>query len=426
MSLKNKIVNFATVNPSELQEHPLNFRVHPKQQIEGMSGILDEIGWLDAIKVNVNTGTIVDGHMRLRIALEKQEEEVPVIYLDLTEEEEKKALLTINPIATFAKENSDKIQQLIDIVSISDERMKSIVDKYARRNGAETPEDKEEAQEDDADLNVLIKDEEEYMYDGQVIRRGQMWNIESQFDGKFHKIFCGDSANKNDVSRLFDGSKKAVLINTDPPYGIDYEEFGDAHNNNTNYKAIEGDNLKGDSLERFLIDCYSAWIPYLEKNSAWYIWMPFKNMVQFMNAMIKVDILMNRLIIWDKTRISFSMNSLYHWQQEQAIFGWLKGNMPNFYGSNSQSTVWNVPVENRTGRIHPMQKPLKLFEIPIKNHTKEGDIIIEPFSGSGSQYVCADQFGRIVHGMEIEPKYVKCVLDRMNLIGRKSYLEYEI
>lgn len=102
MSWKNRIVGNGVETPDQLLANPFNWRIHPKYQQDVMSGVLNEIGWVQNVIVNQRTGHILDGHMRAALAISAEESEVPVVYVDLSPEEEKLALATLDPIGALA------------------------------------------------------------------------------------------------------------------------------------------------------------------------------------------------------------------------------------------------------------------------------------------------------------------------------------
>lgn len=100
--------------------------------------------------------------------------------------------------------------------------------------------------------------------------------------------------------------------------------------------------------------------------------------------------------------------------------GWLEGNEPPFYGPHNQTTVWEIGREN--DKIHPTQKPVDLWKPSILNHTNEGDVIYEPFSGSGSNIMACEQTKRRCFAMELEPTYVQVAIERwQNATGKKAF-----
>lgn len=117
---KNRIVGFEVVSPQRLQANPLNWRTHPKFQREALVSVLERVGWVGAVMVNVRTGRIVDGHLRVEEAL-KSGEQVPVLYVDLSEEEERLVLATFDPISALADVDEGAVDRLLADVQVSDE-----------------------------------------------------------------------------------------------------------------------------------------------------------------------------------------------------------------------------------------------------------------------------------------------------------------
>ena len=110
---KNSIVGHAEVAPGELVANDRNFREHPRAQKAALAGAIEEIGFLRSLTVNQRSGCIIDGHLRLELALEKGEATIPVEYVDLSEEEEAVALATIDPIAAMATTNKQALELLL-------------------------------------------------------------------------------------------------------------------------------------------------------------------------------------------------------------------------------------------------------------------------------------------------------------------------
>ena len=215
------------------------------------------------------------------------------------------------------------------------------------------------------------------------------------------------------------GQVDAVV--TDPPYGIDYDS-AQLHRNETHYDAIEKDDLKDDEYQSWLESCFLIWADVLVENAAWYLWHPMLTQGYFAAAAAAADVLISRQIIWVKPQFIFGRGE-YHWQHELCFFGWRKGHRPPFYGEHNQVTVWEIGYDgNRNDRYHPTQKPAGLWKAPMLNHTKRGAICAEPYAGSGTQFVAAEQLGRICYGMEIEPKYVAVTLERMSGMGLEPKL----
>jgi DNA modification methylase len=266
--------------------------------------------------------------------------------------------------------------------------------------------------------------------------RGQLWVIPSAtMSGAEHRLLCGDSTSPEDVRRVM-GGETARLMNTDPPYGINNEEAIAARNEAKNatagtdtefrsWDAIANDDLTGEHLQAFLESAIRVAIPHLAPDAAFYLWHPMLTQGTFFAAAAAAaDILIHRQIIWVKPHFIFGRGD-YHWRHELCFYGWVRGNRPPFYGERNQDTVWVLDEGGgsiRKDQGHPTQKPVELFARPIRNHTRRGDIVYEPFAGSGSQFCAAELAGRLCRGLEIAPKYVAVALQRLADTGLEPRL----
>jgi DNA modification methylase len=173
----------------------------------------------------------------------------------------------------------------------------------------------------------------------------------------------------------------------------------------------------------------------LRPNAAWLIWHASATRALFEKAMADCGVLVHQEIIWVKPVFVIGF-ATYYYQHEPCLFGWPKGKKPFLrkrFFSGKESTIWEtepeeVLVELHQGsdvwRIdwqgkkrnskaqHPTEKPVEIFARPIRNHTKPGDICLEPFCGSGSQILAGEQEGRRVLASEIEPAFVAVALQR--------------
>lgn len=107
---ENRIVRYALEDPNDLLANPYNWRIHSQFQQESMEAVLDEIGWWDAVKVNEVTGHILDGHMRVMLAMKHPGQRVPVLYVHLSETEEALALATHDSIPDYAATDKENLR----------------------------------------------------------------------------------------------------------------------------------------------------------------------------------------------------------------------------------------------------------------------------------------------------------------------------
>jgi len=136
---RNRIVGEADVAPGELLANPLNYRVHPRNQVDALAGILGEVGWVQRVIVNRETGHIVDGHARVGLAISRMEPTVPVVYVDLTDAEEKLVLATLDPISAMATADKAILDQLLEDVSTGDAALQELIARTAEAAGVDIP-----------------------------------------------------------------------------------------------------------------------------------------------------------------------------------------------------------------------------------------------------------------------------------------------
>jgi hypothetical protein len=128
---RSRIVGHGEEAPDQLLANPLNFRIHPKAQQDALAGVLNEVGWVQDVIVNQRTGHVIDGHLRVSLAISKQEPAVPVVYVDLAEHEERLVLATIDPLSAMAATDSLKLEELLAEVSTNDDAVQAMLDRLA-------------------------------------------------------------------------------------------------------------------------------------------------------------------------------------------------------------------------------------------------------------------------------------------------------
>ena len=241
-----------------------------------------------------------------------------------------------------------------------------------------------------------------------------------------HRLLCGDSTASADVGRLL-GPDRAALIATDPPYGVDYAAIvdGRANQKRGGWRDIAADTAAAmPNLETLVRQAFAEARPYAATGCAVIVWHPSgENYATFRAALTGAGVHVMKQIIWVKPTLVFGRHE-YHWRHEPAMYGWFDGSRAHFYGDRSETTVWEIDYSEqykvRNGPamaqgglgLHPTQKPVEIFARPIRNHTHAGEIVYEPFSGSGSALIAAETHGRACRAMEIDPSYCQVAIDR--------------
>ena len=136
---KNRIVGHGEEDPTQLLANPRNWRIHPKAQQAALTGVLDEVGWVAEVIVNRTTGHVVDGHLRVGIALSRNETTIPVRYVELSEDEEALVLATIDPISAMASVDKEQLARLLHEVNTGAPAVTEMLAQLGANSGAITP-----------------------------------------------------------------------------------------------------------------------------------------------------------------------------------------------------------------------------------------------------------------------------------------------
>lgn len=228
-----------------------------------------------------------------------------------------------------------------------------------------------------------------------------------------HRIMCGDSTKIEDVERLMDG-KKTDMVFTDPPYGVN---IGDKSG-----RSIVGDdnpNVMSEVVKYAFQNISSV----IKDGAGYYICSPQGGDMELMMMMMMRDagIKCRHQIIWKKDVAVFSMGRLdYDYIHEPILYGWKKSHQ---FFSNNQTSVWEIP-RPKSSKLHPTMKPIELISKAINNSSKQDDIILDLFLGSGSTLIACEQTNRVCYGMEIDPKYCDVIRKRYaKFIGKEEEWE---
>ncbi len=418
--IRDRILELRRVRASELRPNPLNWRTHPERQRAALRGLLAEIGFADALLARETEDgalELIDGHLRAETT---PDAEVPVLILDVDEAEAAKLLATVDPLSAMAEAEPEALQTLLSSFEIESSAVRTMLDALAKEAGVEI---EKHLAALDSGPEIGRADE---LREKWGVERGQLWRI-----GR-HRLLCGDSTSRADVERLMDG-QRAVLFATDPPYLVDY----DGTNHPGTKVSRNRPSLNKDWSESYrdfdrsdqgdgLYDGFVSVVleVAIRENAAWYCWHASRRQAMVEAVWERHGAFVHQQIIWTKERPVLT-RSWYLWQHEPCFFGWVKGKKPpKGAGATPLSSVWALPSISRSEDIdHPTPKPVECFAIPMLQHTDEGDVCYEPFSGSGTQIVAAEQTGRRCFAMELAPEFVAVTLER--LAGLKLTPELE-
>lgn len=229
-----------------------------------------------------------------------------------------------------------------------------------------------------------------------------------------NKLMCGDSTKIENVMALM-GDAKADMNFTDPPYNValgmnESAEDAKARNRRTDGKVVMNDHFEGDGFIKFLREVFANMSAVTKEGASIYVCHADSEGLNFRKAFIESGYLLKQCIIWNKSSLVMGRQD-YQWKHEPILYGWKEGASHMWYGSRSETTVWDIDKPSRSDE-HPTMKPLALIEKALTNSSKTGDLILDLFGGSGSTLIASDQLGRVCNTMELDPRYCDVIRKR--------------
>jgi len=246
-------------------------------------------------------------------------------------------------------------------------------------------------QEDTVDIAPQDDEGELFVRPGDIFRLGH------------NRLMCGDCRAKKDVVALMNG-RMADMILTDPPYNVNYEGGGESK------LTIQNDSMENDLFLRFLQSVFNVMFSIVKPGGSFYVFHADSEGENFRRAVREAGFKIAQCCIWVKDTFVMGRQD-YQWKHEPCLYGWKTGAAHFGNADRKQTTVWNFD-KPKANRLHPTMKPIALMAYPITNSTKNGDVVVDLFSGSGSTIMAFQQTDRIGYGMEIDPKYVAATVRR--------------
>jgi DNA modification methylase len=403
--------SYELINIDKLQPHPENPR---RGSLPAIAASVAANGFYGAVVAQRSTGRILVGNHRWEAAKSEGLKEIAVVWVDVSDEQARRILLSDNRTADQATWDVPDLAKLLTEIEASGGLEGTGFDQAAYDAALQAANDLLEAATSVVEDEPPPPDQAAALQGKWKTELGQIWEIPSlTLAGKAHRLMCGDSTDAADVERLMDGTK-ADMGFLDPPYGVDYQGY------TAERLKIEGDNLLADKFREFLaaafVCCRSAIKPvaglYVCHSSSW--------QREFQNALEGAGFEVRCQIIWAKNTFAWGFGR-YKFQHEPIFYTHVAGAVDSWYGDLSQSTLWqeSKPAANR---LHPTMKPLKIVARALTNSSRKGDLVLDLFGGSGSTMVACEQKSRASSTMEIDPAYCAVILERVSRAGLKPRL----
>ena len=395
-------MNFQMIEIEKLKPANYNPRKDLKPEDEEYQKIkksILEFGYVDPIIANADM-TVIGGHQRLKVLKDLGYKEIECIVVDLDKNKEKALNIALNKIT--GEWDNQKLEDLLLELKEADFDLSTTgftfdeVDNMLK--------DITGSKEDDFDLDQALEE-----IDEPITKPGDIWIL-----GK-NKLMCGDSTQKEDVEKLMN-NKKADFILTDPPYNVDYE------GKTSEALKIQNDHMENNKFYEFLESAFKNMYDAIKDGGSIYVFHADTEGLNFRNAFMNAGFKLAQCLVWVKN--SFVMGRQdYQWRHEPILYGWKEGAGHYFVDNRKQSTVLEFDRPTRNAE-HPTMKPIDLLVYLIKNSSKQDELILDLFGGSGSTLIAAEQIQRICYTMELDPKYCDVIVKRWEtLTGQKAVLE---
>jgi len=375
------------IDPKDLKDNPENWRTHPSEQTTALKDVIDQVGWAGALLYNETTGHIIDGHARKKVSSGP----VPVLIGSWTPEQERLILATLDPLAAMATADNQALGELLAGVETESDAVKSLLENLAKDHGIDLFQENLEPTEDaGAELDRAAELQEKWH-----VERGQLWVIGN------HRLLCGDSTVQADVELVMD-AEMANAVLTDPPYGID--QPGVPHDTPEEHREL----MKG----------AVAQLPI--ENGVVVAFQSTRTFPTWLDAMREAGFKFERILTLYK-----EAQCTYPWR------GWILKSESILISSIGNPRWQDVkPYAHDTYKVaevsgesvpehcwHGSIKPVAVVRDIMNRICTAGDLVYDPFLGSGTTMVAAEQLGRRCFGIEIEPKYCSVILERMEKLG---------
>lgn len=378
--VKTQVFNIADLNPAKY--NPRKALQPGDPEFTALCRSIETFGYVDLVVVNVRDGAnvIVSGHQRISAMKYLGETTAECIVVDLDEPEEKALNVAMNKIS--GEWDMEKLKELLKDIDLSgldmtltgfdEDELKGLIGEVSLG---------------DEDFDV-----DEELAKPVYSKPGDLWHLGP------HTVICGDSTEQETFTKLLKDTRVA-LIETDPPYMIDVHKTAG---------SIKNDNLPDEEAYRFLLAAFKCMHEALAEDGTIYVWHADGKGLIFRRAFADAGFTLLQCGIWAKDQLVIG-RSPFQWKHEPCLIG-SRGGEIHWYGSD-EGTVWHFDRPKKS-EAHPTMKPPALIAYQIRNSSKEGDVVLDPFLGSGTTLIACCETGRICRGNELDPKFMDVIVER--------------
>ena len=387
--LADKIEQWPT---AKLLPYARNARTHTEDQVAQIAASIAEFGFTNPILAG-SDGIIVAGHGRLAAAQKLGLDVVPVVVLDhLTPTQRRALVIADNRIAENA--GWDDAMLRIELEALQLEGFDLDITGFDADALAELIAGDELDNEGQTDEDAVPEFSET-----PIARPGDVWIMGP------HRLLCGDATLATSYDALLQGAPVDMVF-TDPPYNVNYANSAKDKMRGKD-RAILNDNL-GDGFYNFLLAALTQMVAHCRGGI--YVAMSSSELDVLQAAFRAAGGKWSTFIIWAKNTFTLGRAD-YQRQYEPILYGWPEGAQRHWCGDRDQGDVWNIKKPQKND-LHPTMKPVELVERAIRNSSRPGNVVLDPFGGSGTTLIAAEKSGRVARLIELDPKYVDVIVRR--------------
>ena len=377
---------------AKLIPYARNARTHSDEQVAQIAASIAEFGFTNPILTGAD-GVIVAGHGRLAAAQKLAMAMVPVVVLEHLSPTQRRALVIAdNRIAENAGWDETMLRVEMEALQLDDFDMSltgfdadALAELMAGGGGD--------------DLGNTDDDDVPEVLETAISRTGDVWLLGP------HRLLCGDSTLEESYAQLLQG-EEVDMVFTDPPYNVNYANTAKDKMRGKN-RAILNDNL-GDGFYDFLLAALTPTVANCK--GAIYVAMSSSELDVLQSAFREAGGKWSTFVIWAKNTFTMGRSD-YQRQYEPILYGWREGGKHHWCGDRNQSDVWQIKKPHKND-LHPTMKPVELVERAIRNSSRPGNSVMDPFGGSGTTLIAAEKTGRVGRMIELDPKYVDVIVRR--------------
>ena len=376
---------------TKLHPHPDN----PRQgDVGAIVTSIQQNGWYGTLVAQTSTGRVLAGNHRLQAAAQIGMTEVPVYWVDVDDVTARKILLADNRTNDLATYDDDLLSLLLTDLASTDDLLGTgydgddLDDLLGDLAGFDPIDDPGPGEPPAVPVTKL----------GDVILLGD------------HRLVCGDATDPACYPA------DAALLVTDPPYGVSYADKNEflnaADKGNQNQTPIKNDHLEPDEVAALWVEAFTAAQQSLRPGGVYYITGPQGGdlLLLLLQSIKEAGLILKHMLIWVKNNHVLGRCD-YNYKHEPILYGWKEGAGHKFYGDGTDKSVCEI-AKPHSSKLHPTMKPVELYLRAIRNSSRRGEVVLDPFAGSGTCVIAAEETGRSCHAIELDPAYCDVIVNR--------------